>query len=224
MDHGGGGGGCTPEHAAMGHCKMPEAGTADHAGSEKAPAMDHGMRDFSVAPGVKKTPTVQSISPMPVDRMGDPGQGLADVGHRVLTYRDLVAVDRNPDIRAPERAMRIHLTGNMERYMWAFDGEKLSEVKAPIPFLEGERVRVTLVNDTMMGHPIHLHGHFFELVTGHGDFAPRKHTVNVQPGGTATFDFTADAVGDWAFHCHMLYHMHGGMMQVVTVRPREDAA
>ena len=186
--------------------------------------MDHGMRDFSVAPGVKKTPTVQSISPMPVDRMGDPGQGLADVGHRVLTYRDLVAVDRNPDIRAPERAMRIHLTGNMERYMWAFDGEKLSEVKAPIPFLEGERVRVTLVNDTMMGHPIHLHGHFFELVTGHGDYAPRKHTVNVQPGGTATFDFTADAVGDWAFHCHMLYHMHAGMMQVVTVRPREDAA
>ena len=225
MDHGsGGGGGCTPEHAAMGHCKMPEAGAADHAGSEKAPAMDHEMRDFSVAPGVKKTPTVQSISPMPVDRMGDPGQGLGDVGHRVLTYRDLVAVERNPDIRAPERAMRIHLTGNMERYMWAFDGEKLSEVKAPIPFLEGERVRVTLVNDTMMGHPIHLHGHFFELVTGHGDFAPRKHTVNVQPGGTATFDVTADAVGDWAFHCHMLYHMHAGMMQVVTVRPREDAA
>ena len=225
MDHGGGGGGggCTPEHAAMGHCTMPEAG-AEQATAAPAPAMDHGMRDFSVAPGVKKTPTVQSISPMPVDRMGAPGQGLADVGHRVLTYRDLVAVERNPDIRAPERAMRIHLTGNMERYMWAFDGEKLSEVKAPIPFLEGERVRVTLVNDTMMGHPIHLHGHFFELVTGHGDFAPRKHTVNVQPGGTATFDFTADAVGDWAFHCHMLYHMHGGMMQVVTVRPREDAA
>ena len=103
--------------------------------------------------------------------------------------------------------------------MWAFDGVKLNEVKAPIPFRQGERVRVTLVNDTMMAHPIHLHGHFFELVTGHGDHAPRKHTINVSPGGTATFDLTADAAGDWAFHCHMLYHMHAGMMQVVSVRP-----
>lgn len=239
MDHGGGaaagavaGAGCTAEHAAMGHCTMPAADGADHAamghGAAQSAAggmaMDHSMRDFSVAPGVKKTPTVQTISPMPVDRMGDPGQGLEDVGHRVLTYRDLIATTRNPDIRAPERELRIHLTGNMERYMWAFDGEKLSEVRDPIPFLEGERVRITLVNDTMMTHPIHLHGHFFELVTGHGDYAPRKHTVNVQPGGTAAFDFTADAVGDWAFHCHMLYHMHAGMMQVVTVRPREEAA
>ncbi len=237
MDHGdgaaaGAAAGCTAEHAAMGHCTMPAAEGADHAtmghgaaqGAAGGMAMDHSMRDFSVAPGVKKTPTVQTISPMPVDRMGDPGQGLEDVGHRVLTYRDLIAVERNPDIRAPERELRIHLTGNMERYMWAFDGEKLSEVRDPIPFLEGERVRITLVNDTMMTHPIHLHGHFFELVTGHGDYAPRKHTVNVQPGGTAAFDFTADAVGDWAFHCHMLYHMHAGMMQVVTVRPRKEAA
>ena len=239
MDHGGGaaagaaaGAGCTAEHAAMGHCTMPEADSGNHAamghgaaeGAGAAVAMDHSMRDFSVAPGVKKTPTVQTISPMPIDRMGDPGQGLEDVGHRVLNYRDLIATTRNPDVRAPERELRIHLTGNMERYMWAFDGEKLSEVRDPIPFLEGERVRITLVNDTMMTHPIHLHGHFFELVTGHGDYAPRKHTVNVQPGGTAAFDFTADAVGDWAFHCHMLYHMHAGMMQVVTVRPREEAA
>ena len=209
MDHGGSGGdaSCPPEHAAMGHC-TPGGG-----------AMEHSMRDFSVAPEVKRTPTVQSISPMPVDRMGEPGQGLADVDHNVLTYRDLVALTPNPDTRPPARELRIHLTGNMERYMWAFDGVKLSEVKAPIAFKEGERVRVTLVNDTMMGHPIHLHGHFFELVTGHGDHAPRKHTIQVQPGGTATFDLTADAVGDWAFHCHMLYHMHAGMMQVVSVRP-----
>jgi CopA family copper-resistance protein len=220
MDHGAPataatGSACPPEHAAMGHC-TPDAPAA---------AMDHSMRDFSNAPEVKKTPTVQTISPMPVDRMGEPGQGLSDVSHKVLVYRDLMAVERNPDVRAPDRAMRIHLTGNMERYMWAFDGEKLSEVKAPIPFLKDERVRVTLVNDTMMGHPIHLHGHFFELVTGHGDHAPRKHTIQVQPGGTATFDVTTDAVGDWAFHCHLLYHMHAGMMQVVTVRPRDgDAA
>lgn len=201
---------CPPEHAAMGHCKPGESGK-----------MDHSMRDFAAAPEVSKTPTVQSISPMPVDRTGEPGQGLADAGHRVLVYRDLIAAERNPDVRAPSRVMRIHLTGNMERYMWAFDGEKLSEVDKPIPFTRDERVRITLVNDTMMGHPIHLHGHFFELVTGHGDHAPRKHTVQVQPGGTVTFDVTTDALGDWAFHCHLLYHMHAGMMQVVTVRPRE---
>ena len=221
-------------HAAMGH-DMPATG--DAAGDAATAAdpmagMDHGaggmahsMRDLSNAPEVKDTPTVQTIAPMPMDRTGEPGQGLENVGHKVLTYRDLMAVTRNPDVRAPDRAMRIHLTGNMERYMWAFDGEKLNEVKQPIPFLKDERVRVTLVNDTMMGHPIHLHGHFFELVTGHGEFAPRKHTVQVQPGGTVTFDVTTDAVGDWAFHCHMLYHMHAGMMQVVTVRPRGgDAA
>ncbi len=234
---------CAPEHAAMGHCvavaAAAPAGAVDHAamghGTPAAPVaapdtmaamdkgsggMSHSMRDFSNAPGVKKTPTVQTISPMPMDRTGEPGQGLEGVGHRVLVYRDLMAVDRNPDVRAPDREMQIHLTGNMERYMWAFDGEKLNEVKEPIPFLKDERVRVTLINDTMMGHPIHLHGHFFELVTGHGEYAPRKHTVQVQPGGTVTFDVTTDAVGDWAFHCHMLYHMHAGMMQVVTVRPR----
>jgi FtsP/CotA-like multicopper oxidase with cupredoxin domain len=181
--------------------------------------MDHSMRDFANAPGLPRTPVVQTVAPMPVDRTGEPPQGLGDVGHRVLVYGDLVALDRNPDLRAPTRQLRIHLTGNMERYMWAFDGVKLNEVTAPIPFRQGERVRVTLVNDTMMAHPIHLHGHFFELVTGHGDHAPRKHTINVAPGGTATFDLTADAVGDWAFHCHLLYHMHAGMMQVVTVRP-----
>jgi len=187
--------------------------------------MDHGsmrMRDFSVAPQVDKNPGVQTISPMPSDRMDEPGQGLENVGHKVLTYHDLVAVDRNPDLRAPDRALDIHLTGNMERFMWSFDGIKMSDKHEPIPFLEGERVRINLINDSMMSHPIHLHGHFFELVTGKGAFSPRKHTVLVQPGGTASFDFTADAVGDWAFHCHMLYHMHAGMMRVVSVRPRGD--
>ncbi|MES3152092.1 copper resistance system multicopper oxidase [Sphingomonas faeni] len=206
---------CLPEHAAMGHCKPGRPLGGDPA----MPGMSDAMRDVSNAPGLPRTPTVQTVAPMPVDRTGEPPQGLDDAGHKVLVYRDLVALARNPDLRAPSRQMRIHLTGNMERYMWAFDGVKLNEVKAPIPFRHGERVRVTLVNDTMMAHPIHLHGHFFELVTGHGNHAPRKHTINVAPGGTATFDLTADAVGDWAFHCHMLYHMHAGMMQVVTVRP-----
>jgi CopA family copper-resistance protein len=181
--------------------------------------MDMSMRNPKNAPQVKMGPGVETISPMPVDRTGDAPQGLEDVGHKVLVYRDLVAFDRNPDTRTPSRAMEIHLTGNMERYMWSFDGEKFNEVKQPIPFTTNERVRVTLVNDTMMNHPIHLHGHYFELVTGHGDHAPRKHTVNVRPGGKVTFDLTTNAPGDWAFHCHMLYHMHAGMFQVVTVRP-----
>ena len=198
----------------------PAVPPAGDAGAGMAGMAGMNMRDPKNAPGVKMGPGVQTISPIPADRMGDPGQGLENVGHKVLNYRDLVATERNPDVRAPDRSLEIHLTGNMERYMWSFDGEKLNEVKEPIPFLKDERVRVTLVNDTMMAHPIHLHGHFFELVTGHGDHAPRKHTVVVQPGGKATFDVTTNAVGDWAFHCHLLYHMHAGMMQVVTVRPR----
>ena len=177
------------------------------------------MRDFSKAPGVKKGPGVQTISLMPTDRTGEAPQGLEGLDHKVLFYRDLVALERNPDVRAPTRSMDIHLTGNMERYMWSFDGVKMSEPAQPIPFRLGERVRVTLVNDTMMPHPIHLHGHFFELVTGHGAYGPRKHTVNVPPGGKMSFDVTADAAGDWAFHCHNLYHMAAGMMRVVTVRP-----
>ena len=108
--------------------------------------------------------------------------------------------------------------------MWSIDGVKMSDRMTPLPFRLGERVRVNLINDTMMTHPIHLHGHFFELVTGHGDHAPRKHTVNVAPGGKVTFDLTADNPGDWAFHCHMLFHMMAGMMRVVSVRAAGDAA
>ena len=218
---------CPPEHAKMGHCTPADAAPAavDHSAmGHGSGGMDHSMRDFSVAPQVDKNPGVQTISPMPVDRMGEPGQGLEDVEHKVLTYHDLVALDRNPDVRAPDRSLDIHLTGNMERFMWSFDGMKMSDHPEPIPFREGERVRINLINDSMMSHPIHLHGHFFELVTGKGDHSPRKHTVLVQPGGSASFDFTADALGDWAFHCHMLYHMHAGMMRVVSVRPRGEAA
>ncbi|MEZ5743485.1 MAG: copper resistance system multicopper oxidase [Sphingomonadaceae bacterium] len=184
-------------------------------------AMDHSMRDTStLPPDVKAGPGVDMVSPMPVDRMDFPGLGLDRVTHRVLRYTDLAAKRPNP-LRPPERQMQIHLTGNMERYMWSFDGKKFSAVTDdPIRFGFDERVRVTLVNDTMMAHPIHLHGHFFELVNG-ADAAhqPLKHTVVVQPGSKATFDLTANEPGDWAFHCHLLYHMHAGMMQVVTVRP-----
>ncbi len=205
------------DHAAMDHGAMGHGDMAAAPG-EMTHSMD--MRDFSNAPQVRKGPGVQTISPMPTDRTGEPGQGLDNVGHRVLTYRDLVALVPNPDVRAPARQLDIHLTGNMERFMWGFDGVKMSETMEPLAFTLGERVRVRLVNDTMMAHPIHLHGHFFELVTGHGDHAPRKHTVIVQPGGTVTWDFTADAIGDWAFHCHLLYHMASGMMRTVSVRER----
>ena len=229
----------TPGAAAMpaAPAAMPGKASGDMAGMDHSKTggtdmgsmgpMDMGsmkMRDFSNAPQVRKGPGVQTIAPMPIDRTGEPGQGLEDVGHKVLVYKDLMALERNPDVRAPGRSLDIHLTGNMERFMWSFDGVKMSDHMEPIPFIEGERVRINLINDSMMAHPIHIHGHFFELVTGHGDHGPRKHTVIVQPGGKVTWDFTADAVGDWAFHCHLLYHMHAGMMRIVSVRPRGDAA
>lgn len=206
-----------------GMASMYHGGMAGMNGQSGGGDMSMNMRDASKAPQVVMGPGVQTISPMPVDRTGERGEGLADVKHRVLVYRDLIARDRNPDLRRPSRALDIHLTGNMERYMWSFDGVKQSDTTAPIPFRKDERVRITLINDTMMGHPIHLHGHFFELVTGHSDHAPRKHTVMVQPGGTVTFDLTANVMGDWAFHCHLLYHMHAGMMRIVSIRPTGES-
>ena len=211
------------DHGSMAGMQQGQQGSM--AGMPGMEGMDHGsmatmdMRDFKNAPQVKKGPGVQTIAPMPADRTGEPPVGLEGLDHRVLVYRDLVALDRNPDVRAPTRELKLHLTGNMERYMWGFDGQKMSDPAHPIPFRTGERVRVSLINDTMMPHPIHLHGHFFELVTGHGAYGPRKHTINVPPGGIMTFDLTADAPGDWAFHCHNLYHMTAGMMRVVTIRP-----
>lgn len=195
-----------------------DMGGMDMSGMDMS-GMDMSMLNPDNAPQVKMGPGVQTIAPMPMDRTGEPGQGLEDIGHKVLVYRDLEALEHNPDTRTPSRSLELHLTGNMDRFMWAFDGEKFSEVKDPIPFRRNERVRVTLVNDSMMSHPIHLHGHFFDLLVGPKGKHPRKHTVNVLPGGKVSFDLTADAPGDWAFHCHLLYHMHAGMFRVVSVRP-----
>ena len=200
---------------------MADMGMMDHGGMAGMEGMDHSMRDTAKLPDdVKVGPGLDMVSPMPMDRMDFPGLGLDTVKHRVLRYTDLKAKRMNPH-RSVDREMRIHLTGNMERYMWSFDGKTFTAVTDdPIRFGFDERVRVTLVNDTMMAHPIHLHGHFFELVNGADHMhQPLKHTVIVQPGGTATFDLTANEPGDWAFHCHLLDHMHAGMMQVVTVRP-----
>jgi CopA family copper-resistance protein len=181
------------------------------------------MRDPANAPGVALGPGVQALSPMALDRTGEPGQGLEGDDGRVLTYRDLTAVTPNPDTRPPSRSLDIHLTGNMQRFIWGFDGRTFSEGPRPYAFRAGERVRVTLINDTMMAHPIHLHGHFFELASGPAGFRARKHTVTVAPGGTVAWDFTATP-GEWAFHCHMLYHMHAGMFQVFSVGPGEGEA
>ena len=226
MDHG------AMDHAAMGHASMDHS-AMDHSSmshpmqsTPQAAAIDHSsmdMRDkstvdFPVGVGV------DMIAPMPVDRVGDPGLGLDDVGHRVLTYRDLVALRPGPGHRPPTRMIEIHLTGNMERFMWSLDGERLSENPEPYRLARDERVRLRLVNDTMMTHPMHIHGHFFEIVNGHGAYQPLKHTVRVLPGGYVDLDLTADAPGDWAFHCHLLYHMHAGMMRVVKVRPLEGEA
>jgi FtsP/CotA-like multicopper oxidase with cupredoxin domain len=169
----------------------------------------------------KTGPGVANTAMMPVSRLDEPGIGLDDVNHRVLTYSQLRSLDMNPDMRAPDRELQIHLTSNMHRYMWSFNGVKFSEVKESIRLQEGERVRFNLVNDTMMPHPIHLHGMFFDLVNGGGHHKPRKHTVIVKPGEKVAFDVTAEHVGDWAFHCHLLYHMHAGMMNVVSVMPKD---
>ena len=219
------------DHSAMGHGTSPPDGMdmsdSGDGSSEGAMAGMAGMsmggmdmRDTSrLPPDVKVSPGIDMVAMNPQDRMGDPGIGLDKVPHKVLNYKDLVALEPNDDLRTPSRQMEIHLTGNMERYMWSFDGEKFSAVSdEPIRFAYNERVRVKLVNNTMMAHPIHLHGHFFELVNGApADRQPQKHTVVVQPGGFAQFDLTADEPGDWAFHCHLLYHMHAGMFQIVTV-------
>lgn len=230
MDHGG--------HASSAghdnHDMMGDGG--DHEG-HNMPDMDDAMDHGSMGPdphgaseqlavteaSIERGPGVANVAMMPVSRLDEPGIGLETVPHRALRYSDLRSLERNPDLRAPEREVVVHLTSNMERYMWSFDGVKFSEVTRPILFHEGERVRLTMINNTMMPHPIHLHGMFFDVVNGGGDHKPRKHTIIVKPGEKLSVDVSADHVGDWAFHCHLIYHMHAGMMQVVTVMPHDMA-
>ena len=134
----------------------------------------------------------------------------------MLTYADLHTVGGPLDAREPGREIELHLTGNMERFTWSFDGIKFPDAK-PIHFNTGERLRIVLVNDTMMNHPIHLHGMWSELENPHGQFQARKHTINVQPAQRITYAVTADAPGRWAYHCHLLYHMEAGMFREVVV-------
>lgn len=212
---------------AMSHGETPK-GAGDMAMKHGQHGMGESMDDGDLAPvptagrpvshgPENHGPGAAMVASNPKSRLDDPGPGFETVDHRVLTYSQLKSVDGWPDKRNAEREIELHLTGNMERYMWSFDGKKFSEVDGPVRFYHGERLRLILVNDSMMDHPIHLHGMWMELETGAGEYRPRKHTISVKPGERVSALITADAPGDWAFHCHLLYHMEAGMFRVVSV-------
>jgi FtsP/CotA-like multicopper oxidase with cupredoxin domain len=161
-------------------------------------------------------PEVVSVAMQTSPRLHDSGDGLNGNGRRVLTYSDLRGLYKGVDGRPPSREIVLHLTGNMERFIWGFDGYKFSEAE-PIHLKLGERVRFVLINDTMMEHPIHLHGLWSELENGNGEFSPYKHTVIVKPAERVSYLVSADTPGRWAFHCHLLYHMAAGMFRTVVV-------
>jgi CopA family copper-resistance protein len=154
-------------------------------------------------------------------RLADPGVGLRNNGRRVLTYADLRSSFPDPDGRVPGRTIELHLTGHMERFLWSFDGVPFSAAE-PVVLNHGERVRFVLVNDTMMTHPIHLHGLWSDLEDEAGEFLVRKHTLSIPPGTRRAFRVTADALGPWAFHCHLLYHMEAGMFRAVRVEHHDE--
>ena len=173
-----------------------------------APMVEHGPDDHG--------PASAGVPDRVMSRLHEPGVGLGQDGWRVLTYADLESPEPAHHLEPPEREIEIHLTGNMERFMWSIDGKTFSEAE-PIRMRLGERVRLTMVNDTMMNHPMHLHGMWMELENGKGAAIPRQHTVNVKPSEKLSVLITADAPGPWAFHCHVLYHMDAGMFRVVQV-------
>jgi CopA family copper-resistance protein len=163
-----------------------------------------------------KNPLVDMQTTMPASRLDDPGIGLRDNGRRVLTYADLKSTFDDPDGREPGRTIELHLTGHMERFVWSFDGIKFSDAD-PLRLTYGERLRIVLVNDTMMTHPIHLHGMWSDIEDDAGTFQVRKHTVDMPPGTKRSYRVTADALGRWAYHCHLLFHMEAGMFREVRV-------
>lgn len=197
-------GGGKMDHSAMNmgggkmdHSAMNMAGTA--------PPLQHAATEYG--------PHVDQRASSPQYRLDDPGVGLRNNGRRVLTYADLRNLNPTLDIREPSREIDLHLTGNMSRYMWSINGVKYSEA-SPLMLKFGERVRINFVNDTMMNHPMHLHGMWSDLETGDDQYIPRKHTVVVQPGAKISYRVTADAQGKWAYHCHLLYHMLGMFREV----------
>lgn len=216
MDHGG------MQHGRMDHGAMAGMNhggmQGDHAG------MDHaGVGMAAAGSGMQSHPASEAGNPLidmqtmtPVAKLDDPGIGLRDNGRRVLTYADLRSRFADPDGREPGRTIELHLTGHMERFAWSFDGVKFADAE-PIRLKYGERLRIVLVNDTMMHHPIHLHGMWSDLEDEHGNFLVRKHTLDMPPGAKRSYRVTADALGRWAFHCHLLMHMDLGMFREVRV-------
>ena len=195
-------------------------------------AMDHSMHNMSDSGAIDHSPPIPNIdsdiikhadteygphvdmrASNPQYRLDDPGVGLRNNGRHVLTYADLKNLYPTPDPREPTREIDLHLTGNMSRYMWSINGIKYSEAE-PIKLKYGERVRINFVNDTMMNHPMHLHGMWSDLETGDNRYLPRKHTVIVPPGAKISYRVTADAKGKWAYHCHLIYHMFGMFREV----------
>jgi CopA family copper-resistance protein len=200
MDHGSMGG-MPMEHSSMPGMKM-----------DAPQAMGSG----SPAGQLKESVEVDNVAMMPQDNLQKPGEGEGVPGRRVLTYNDLRALKPGSDPRPPSREITLHLTGNMQRFIWGFDGKKYSEAE-PIMLKHNERVRFVLINDSMMEHPIHLHGLWSELENGQGEYRPYKHTVLVKPGERISYLVTADEPGRWAYHCHLLYHMEMGMFREVRV-------
>ncbi|HYM88663.1 MAG TPA: multicopper oxidase domain-containing protein, partial [Nitrospiraceae bacterium] len=208
--------------------KQHGAGTPPMQGMHEMPGMQADDPRRSEIPGAEPVkhgpdnhgPGNQTVAEYSQNRMGEPGRGLEDSERRVLLYTDLKSLAPYPDQREPEREIELHLTGHMNRYIWSFDGKKYSEAQAPIRFRYGERLRLTFVNDTMMEHPLHLHGMWMHLENGAGAHLPRKHTVIVKPAERLSVAISADAAGRWAFHCHLLLHMEAGMFRVVEVSER----
>jgi CopA family copper-resistance protein len=215
-----------PADPHAGH-HMPEPGPDPHAAhgtpAQPSPADPHAGHDMAAMggamqshPASENNPLVDMQTMAPSSRFDDPGIGLRGNGRRVLTYGDLNSAFPDPDGREPARTIELHLTGHMERFVWSFDGIKFSDA-APIRLIYGERLRVVLVNDTMMAHTIHLHGMWSDLEDDEGRFKVRLHTVDMPPGTRRSFRVTADALGRWAFHCHLLFHMETGMFREVRV-------
>jgi CopA family copper-resistance protein len=204
------------EHAKMGttppsppQSHGPATTGMQHGGEGAAKPYKHGSDSHG--------PGNTSVAMASQSRLHEPGSGLEDSPWKVLVYTDLKSPAPGLDQREPRREIEMHLTGNMQRYMWSFDGESFSGGTEPIRLVHGERVRLTFVNDTMMNHPIHLHGMWLVLDNGNGQHNPRKHTINVKPAERLSADVTVDAPGNWAFHCHILFHMEMGMFRVVSV-------
>ena len=203
--------GNAPTHAGMSAMPIESNGASAHAQHGAGPDLqraNHARSEYG--------PGVDMRVDYPRDNLDDPGVNLRNNGRRVLTYADLRTIGGSLDVREPAREIELHLTGNMERFQWSLDGLKLNEA-TPIHFRAGERLRLVLVNDSTMTHPMHLHGMWTELHTAHGAFQVRKHTVSVQPAQRVSLAITADAPGRWAFHCHLLYHMAAGMFREVVV-------